>query len=388
MCLATNTQPQSGRGSRRCWSGLRRHFRRLVRSDFGFGAGPGAHDRAHTRGRASAHQHKSHRRANRGAGDYLVRPAAQPAPAAFGAEEGARLYRVFSDVFPAGYQEDTKPRDACSDVQQLDTMLRDESRRTVSLYVPEDSLPGHMHFMVYSRNEPIALSEALPVLERMGVDVYTERPYEVNLKSGECFWIQDFHLRHESGAAVDIEAVSKRFESCFLAVLGGAGGKRRPESPCRQRRPRLAADGTAALLCETHPATETSVQPGVHGRCAGRACRSSRALLVKKFEFSLTPIFRTQNAYRELKEINDAGPARCRQGAQRRRRPHSHGFRRRHRCHIAQQLFSDYRWHECAQAVYLDKARSCASSRNSIAATAFRSVCLFARSRGRAFEGW
>ncbi len=139
----------------------------------------------------------------------------------FGPDEGARLYRAFRDVFPAGFQEDTAPREACSDVQQIDTMLRDEIPRAVSLYVPRDSAPGHMHFMIYSRNEPIVLSEALPVLEFMGVDVYTEHPYEVNLKSGECFWIQDFHLRHESDAAVDIEAVSKRFEHCFLAVLHG-----------------------------------------------------------------------------------------------------------------------------------------------------------------------
>ena len=137
----------------------------------------------------------------------------------FGSDEGTRLYRAYRDVFPAGFQEDTQPTDACSDVRQIDCMLRDETHRTVNLYVPDESAPGHMHFIVYSRNEPLALSEALPVLEHMGVDVYTERPYEVKLASGEVFWIQDFHLRHESGTAVDIDAVSDRFQDCFMAVL-------------------------------------------------------------------------------------------------------------------------------------------------------------------------
>ncbi len=139
----------------------------------------------------------------------------------YGLDEGTRLYRTYRDVFPAGFQEDTTPAEACADIQQVDEMLRDDSCRAVNLYVPEDSEPGHMHFMVYSRNEPIVLSEALPVLEHMGVDVYTERPYEVNLHTGECFWIQDFHLRHESGEAVDSDAVSDRFEDCFMAVLCG-----------------------------------------------------------------------------------------------------------------------------------------------------------------------
>ncbi len=139
----------------------------------------------------------------------------------FGQEEGSRLYRTYRNVFPAGYQEETQPKDACADVQQIDSMLQDGSDRSVNLYVPEDAAPGHMHFMVYSRNEPAVLSVALPVLEHMGVDVYTERPYDVNLEHGGSFWIQDFHLRHESGEAVDMAAISQRFSDCFMAVLRG-----------------------------------------------------------------------------------------------------------------------------------------------------------------------
>lgn len=139
----------------------------------------------------------------------------------YGLDEGTRLYRSYRDVFPAGFQEDTAPSEACSDIQQIDQMLHNDTARAVDLYIPESSEPGHMHFMVYSRNEPIALSEALPVLEHMGVDVYTERPYDVNLHTGERFWIQDFHLRHESGTTIDSAAVSDRFEECFMAVLRG-----------------------------------------------------------------------------------------------------------------------------------------------------------------------
>ena len=140
---------------------------------------------------------------------------------AFGPDEGSRLYREYNGVFPAGFQDDTAPKEACSDIRCIDGMVRDSSSRAVSLYVPADSEPGHMHFIIYSRDEPIALSEALPVLEHMGVDVYTERPYEVNLTTGERFWIQDFHLRHESGETVDIEAISQRFEDCFMSALRG-----------------------------------------------------------------------------------------------------------------------------------------------------------------------
>jgi len=140
--------------------------------------------------------------------------------ASFGQDDGHKLFREYGNVFPAGYQEDTSPRDACSDISTIDEMLTAGRRRTVELYKPEGSEPGHMHFMIYSDGEPLALSEALKVLEDMGVDGYSERPYELLLKSGDSFWIQDFHLRHESGAEVDVEDASKRFEECFTRVLG------------------------------------------------------------------------------------------------------------------------------------------------------------------------
>ncbi len=140
---------------------------------------------------------------------------------AYGIDAGPKLFRAYRDVFPPGYQDDVDPLEACSDIKRIDEMLLTGSTQSVDLYKPEGSLPGHMHFMVYSFGEPIALSEALPLLEDMGVDVYTEHPYEATLQSGETLWIQDFHLRHESEAPLNIEDVEIRFEECIAAVLAG-----------------------------------------------------------------------------------------------------------------------------------------------------------------------
>jgi glutamate dehydrogenase len=139
----------------------------------------------------------------------------------FGLDDGPKLYRRYRDVFPPGYQTDVAPREACSDVGRIEEMLAVGSQRSVDLYKPKGALPGHMHFMIYSFGEPVALSEALPLLEDMGVDVYTEHPYEAKLQSGESLWVQDFHLRHESGADLDFDAVEIPFEESFDAVFAG-----------------------------------------------------------------------------------------------------------------------------------------------------------------------
>ena len=139
----------------------------------------------------------------------------------YGIDEGPSLFRAYRHVFPPGYQDDVAPLEACSDIKRIDEMLETGSRRSVDLYQPDGSLPGHMNFMIYSFGEPMALSEALPLLEGMGVDVYTEHPYEATLESGEAVWIQDLHLRHESEAPLDIEEVEIRFEECFIEILAG-----------------------------------------------------------------------------------------------------------------------------------------------------------------------
>jgi len=138
---------------------------------------------------------------------------------AFGHDKGTRLARSFRDVFPAGFQEDTKPAEACSDIEFIDNMLALGTTRAVNLYRQKDAGQGHVNFIVYQRDRPIALSDALPVLENMGVTVFTERPYRLQLQDGSNLWIQDFHLRQDGDMDVDIKLAARRFEECFSRAL-------------------------------------------------------------------------------------------------------------------------------------------------------------------------
>ncbi len=140
---------------------------------------------------------------------------------AFGDDEGHKLFRIYGNIFPPGYQAETVPKDACSDISSIDGMLTGGLARSVELFRPSDIGPGFLHFIIFSAEEPLALSEALPILEGMGLEVHTEHPYELSLQNGKPFWIQVFNLRHESGSDFDVETASQRFEECFMKVLVG-----------------------------------------------------------------------------------------------------------------------------------------------------------------------
>ena len=140
---------------------------------------------------------------------------------AFGQDEGGRLFREYGSIFPAGYQEGNTPKEACSDIRVIEQMVNEDLCRTVDLYRAEGDADGPLRFLVYSLDTPIALSDALPVLEQLGAKVYTERPFEARLRDGRSFWIQDIYLNHESGSSIDVASIETRFEECFMAVLTG-----------------------------------------------------------------------------------------------------------------------------------------------------------------------
>lgn len=220
----------------------------------------------------------------------------------FGFDEGPKLFRRYRDVFPPGYQTDVSPAEACSDIERLEDMLANGARRSVDLYKPEDALPGHMHFMIYRFGEPIALSVALPLLEDMGVDVYTENPFEATLQNGESIWIQDFHLRHESGEDLDFDAVEIPFEESFEAVLAG-----RAENDGLNRL--ILSAGldwrqTALIRCYTKyllqlgmPFSQTYMEDVLVGH--GRFVRK----LVQQFELQFDPDVSAAQRKRELEPL-------------------------------------------------------------------------------------
>ena len=58
--------------------------------------------------------------------------------------------------------------------------------------------PGGWRLRVF-RMSPITLSDVLPQLQHMGLEVVDEHPYELVARTGP-FWIYDFGLRRRRGS--------------------------------------------------------------------------------------------------------------------------------------------------------------------------------------------
>ncbi|WP_020390261.1 NAD-glutamate dehydrogenase [Kribbella catacumbae] len=130
-----------------------------------------------------------------------------------------RLSSQYAAAFPEAYKEDFDARVAVRDVTILDR-LPAENGLAMSLYTPiDEQWEGERRFKVYRTGTALSLSQVLPLLTHMGVEVIDERPYELRRPSGTAY-IYDFGLRAPSGYE-EREELRGLFSDTFQAVWEG-----------------------------------------------------------------------------------------------------------------------------------------------------------------------
>ncbi|MFE2134527.1 NAD-glutamate dehydrogenase, partial [Streptomyces sp. NPDC059466] len=113
-----------------------------------------------------------------------------------GEERAAELLRRYGAAFPEGYKADHTPRAAVADLVHLEKLTDDDTKDfALSLYEPVGAGPGERRFKIYRTGEQVSLSAVLPALNRLGVEVTDERPYELRCSDRTTAWIYDFGLR-------------------------------------------------------------------------------------------------------------------------------------------------------------------------------------------------
>ncbi|WP_326697812.1 NAD-glutamate dehydrogenase [Streptomyces sp. NBC_01754] len=138
-----------------------------------------------------------------------------------GEERTAELMRRYGQSFPEGYKADHSPRAAVADLVHLEALGRDRQDFSLSLYEPVGAAPGERRFKIYRAGEQVSLSAVLPALQRLGVEVVDERPYELRCADRTHAWIYDFGLRMPKASGDLADDARERFQEAFAAVWTG-----------------------------------------------------------------------------------------------------------------------------------------------------------------------
>ncbi|MFO1350854.1 MAG: NAD-glutamate dehydrogenase [Gammaproteobacteria bacterium] len=136
-----------------------------------------------------------------------------------GEERGNEQFQRYRDALPAAYIEDFDTRTAVSDIQRLESLGPDRPLE-MRLYRSLEDPDGLLHFKVFGIGRPLSLSEALPILERLGLKVLSAHPYEFELRAGaqRQRWVLNFDMKEDAGISVDVAEVKDIFQDAFARV--------------------------------------------------------------------------------------------------------------------------------------------------------------------------
>ncbi|TDO51423.1 glutamate dehydrogenase [Kribbella sp. VKM Ac-2527] len=130
-----------------------------------------------------------------------------------------RLSSQYARSFPEAYKEDFDARVAVTDAMIIDA-LPAEDGMAMSLYTPiDEEWEGERRFKVYRTGTALSLSQVLPHLTHMGVEVIDERPYEIR-RPDDTAYIYDFGLRAPTEYE-EREELRTLFSDTFQAVWDG-----------------------------------------------------------------------------------------------------------------------------------------------------------------------
>ena len=137
----------------------------------------------------------------------------------YGEETGARLGRRYLDSFPEAYKEDYSARTAAADLGRLEAVSSEPELGGIDLALHEemDSGRGEARLKVFRTGPSLSLSQILPMLSSMGVEVVDERPYELD-GLDESMYIYEFGLRY--GGALPTHSRGL-FQDALRAVWDG-----------------------------------------------------------------------------------------------------------------------------------------------------------------------
>ncbi|KAE8546218.1 NAD-glutamate dehydrogenase [Marinobacter nauticus] len=139
---------------------------------------------------------------------------------AYGEEQGNELYRVWAGGFPASYTDMFSPRRAAIDLEHITASARDDDL-AMSFYRALEEDENTLHFKLFYPDEPLPLSDVMPIFDNLGFRVIGEHPFEVIDRTGKTVWIHDFTLQSHTGNMVDIHRIRPIFEELFRRVWHG-----------------------------------------------------------------------------------------------------------------------------------------------------------------------
>lgn len=127
-----------------------------------------------------------------------------------------KLFERYQFSFPAGYREVNDTFSACYDISHIERLLSGEDLG-MSFYRPPEADSHVLRFKLFQFDKTIPLSDAIPLLENMGLRIIGEAPYEIMVE-GRSVWLNDFQMEYPQSEPLDVSGIRETFHEAFYQV--------------------------------------------------------------------------------------------------------------------------------------------------------------------------
>ena len=135
-----------------------------------------------------------------------------------GEADGLRMASAYGRALPAGYIEESTTEAAASDVEHLAALQGPDDLHLSLQAVRREGRDG-LRLKLYRQLDDIPLSDALPMMENLGLRVISERPYRLQVGDAPVY-IQDFEVESTAGQ-IDAAAADTAFGEAFARIWHG-----------------------------------------------------------------------------------------------------------------------------------------------------------------------
>lgn len=134
----------------------------------------------------------------------------------FGPEKGSSLFSKYQNAFHLTYHEETSSERTVFDIEQLEK-LSDDNLFEITIDTSPCGVEKFLRLRLYQLENPMPLSDILPIFENMNLRTLNERPYALKLENSLA-WISDFNVEYMSPTKLNLESVALIFQAAFREI--------------------------------------------------------------------------------------------------------------------------------------------------------------------------
>ena len=183
---------------------------------------------------------------------------------------GRRLAEAWLPRFPDHYKGYTSTESAAHDIACFERLNAGEGH-IVSL----QPLPDQTRVCLYKQGAKVELSEAMPMLEDLGLRVVEELSTRLRGEEDEV-WVQEFRVLGPDSEPLDVERSGLGVAEAIAGRLARRRGERHAEPARRHGRPQPPPAGRPAGLPQVPPAGRLALHRELPERRAGGELRADR----------------------------------------------------------------------------------------------------------------